>query len=294
MNFQYKNINIRIHPLLPCIWGITMLFQYSSFLLPMLLAMFLHEAGHFCFCRLFRLRINSLEITPFGGIMQIEDWEKCRSTVRFLVAFGGPLFSFLGCLSCGLWIQHSTIDPVFFQNFTRHNILLFVVNLLPASPLDGGKMLSALLEKLFSPCAVQKVTFSLAILSSVFLCFASLQSAIHGELNFAPAFAGLYLLYAACMDRQKIPAHYISSLISRRQLLQNGSPLPVSFLAAGAGMTSGQLLGCLTGQQYHIIYVLSEDGLKILGEIDENTFCNSILCEENIPLADLMKKCGVS
>ena len=112
------------------------------------------------------------------------------------------------------------------------------------------------------------------------------------KIVLAPAFAGLYLVYAAAMQGRHGTAKYVTSLIARRQWLDGQKVLPVETVAAGAGMPVRSLLGKLTPGKYHMIHVLSPDGMTSLGVIEEKAFCEAVLTCHDTCLGRILKETG--
>jgi Zn-dependent protease len=106
----------------------------------------LHELGHSWVARREGIEVDSITLWLFGGVSQL----KGRFTspgAEFRVAVSGPLVSIgLGVLFVLLAVAHlpSAVDGVAAW-LGYINLILAVFNLLPASPLDGGRVLHAVL-----------------------------------------------------------------------------------------------------------------------------------------------------
>ena len=64
--------------------------------------------------------------------------------------------------------------------------------------------------------------------------------------------------------------------------------LPVEMVAAGAEMPVHSLLGRLTPGKYHMIHVLSPDGMTRLGVIEEKAFCEAVLSRHDESLGSIL------
>ena len=110
----------------------------------------LHELAHSLVARAGGLRISRVTLFLFGGVSQMEE-EPHRPGQEFLVAVAGPLTSVL--ISAVAWIASVLLAlggvpdtfwvPVEYLAFI--NLSLAVFNLLPGFPLDGGRILRAIL-----------------------------------------------------------------------------------------------------------------------------------------------------
>lgn len=293
MSLRIRGTLLKIHGVLPLLWLITCFTGAGARLIPALLALLLHESGHILMAKCIGLRVESIEITPYGGVIAIENMEHSPPLSAFLLAAAGPLFSLLGC-ALSIWLAgHSSAGMTFSAAFARSNLLLLLLNLLPALPLDGGRMLRAALHALLPYSRATKMLTLAGSVLGALLCLLSIFLAFQGQINFSPAFAGMYLLYAASLESRQGTARYVTALISRRQRLDQRDILPMEMLAAGESTPVRAVLGRMSAGKYHLLVVLSEDGLSPLGVLDENEYCAALLRCPEAKLRDCMGQAGI-
>jgi len=110
----------------------------------------LHELGHSLVAMRYGFEIDSITLWIFGGIAQFtempEDWRQ-----ELAVALAGPAVSVaLGAILYGLFLGVTAIPQAlrFVVGYLAMlNLVLAVFNLLPAFPMDGGRVLRALLAR---------------------------------------------------------------------------------------------------------------------------------------------------
>jgi Zn-dependent protease len=113
----------------------------------------LHEFGHALAARDFGIRTRSITLSPLGGLAQLErmshkPWEE------FCIAVAGPLVNVaiafvlgVGLLAAGA-LGAPILDSLagrFVGVLLLMNVSLVVFNMLPAFPMDGGRVLRAIL-----------------------------------------------------------------------------------------------------------------------------------------------------
>ncbi|MBR5110953.1 MAG: hypothetical protein IK099_12270 [Clostridia bacterium] len=290
MTLRLGGCRIRAHPLLPIVFLVGALSGMGERLLPAMAALALHEAGHIIAARCMRLRVEAIEITPLGGLMSVPNLETAAPWQRFLLAASGPLASLCGCAMAPFLYQRGFIQFSLTGAFIHANLALLLVNLLPALPLDGGRMLLAALSRFFSGKEIMKWMAFASSVIGLGLCGVTLGFALRGQIIFSPAFAGVYLMYAAAMEGRHGTAKYITSLIARRQRLDRQAVIPVEAVAAGAGTPVRSLLNKLSPGKYHMIHVLSPDGMTRLGVIEEKTFCEALLARHGDSLGSILSE----
>ncbi|MGD0273148.1 MAG: site-2 protease family protein [Gaiellaceae bacterium] len=109
----------------------------------------LHELGHSIVARRNGMEIEGITLWLFGGVAQFKEMFRSPGS-EFRIGIAGPAVSFvLGAIFVGLAFLPIGSTPVtgtlFWLGYI--NLFLLVFNLLPALPLDGGRVLRAALWK---------------------------------------------------------------------------------------------------------------------------------------------------
>ncbi|MFD7033023.1 site-2 protease family protein [Streptomyces sp. NPDC098789] len=106
-----------------------------------------HELAHTVAALRFKLPVRRIQLQFFGGVSEIE--KESESPGReFVLAFVGPLLSLLlaGAFYLGMKaVEPSTVPGVLLAGLMISNLLVAAFNLLPGLPLDGGRMLRAVI-----------------------------------------------------------------------------------------------------------------------------------------------------
>jgi Zn-dependent protease len=110
-----------------------------------------HELTHSLVARKYGIPVSNITLFIFGGAAQITR-EADRPGAELLMAAAGPLSSFaLAGLFGVLWLavreSDAGVAPVFIYWLALINLLLGAFNLIPGFPLDGGRVLRAILWK---------------------------------------------------------------------------------------------------------------------------------------------------
>ena len=117
------------------------------------LSLIFHELTHSLFARKYGIRIKGITLFIFGGVAQMEEEPK-TPIAEFVMAIAGPLSSFL--LAGIFYILHffakqiglTVILTGIFHYLSIINVFLAIFNLIPAFPLDGGRVLRSILWKI--------------------------------------------------------------------------------------------------------------------------------------------------
>jgi Zn-dependent protease len=123
--------------------------------LPLVLALFgcvlLHEYGHALTARKFGIGTVDITLYPIGGVARLVRMPRAPGA-ELLIALAGPAVNFaiasglLAMLSVGGLAVLSDRTQLFFLELIAINLVLGCFNLIPAFPMDGGRVLRALLS----------------------------------------------------------------------------------------------------------------------------------------------------
>ena len=129
-------------------------------ILLLFLCVVLHELGHALTARFFHISTKKITLLPIGGVASLEKIPE-KPQQELLVSIAGPLVNVLIALVLVLFIPfqyYMGLDAVNLEAqlatpsletllffLCMANIMLVVFNLIPAFPMDGGRVLRALL-----------------------------------------------------------------------------------------------------------------------------------------------------
>lgn len=118
-----------------------------AFMVAVFASVVAHELGHALTARGFGIATRQILLLPIGGVAQIEQ-KHMRPRVELLVALAGPIVSFLlaGILFTFAAVSGDLGADGFLGSLAWTNLGLAVFNMLPAFPMDGGRVLRAALS----------------------------------------------------------------------------------------------------------------------------------------------------
>ena len=111
------------------------------------LSVLLHEVGHTVVSKVVGLPVRRIVVFLLGGVSEIEG-EASRPRDEFAIAAAGPLVSLAlagGCWAMSLLPAAESAVGVLLLLLAWSNLVIAVFNVLPGLPLDGGRLVQALI-----------------------------------------------------------------------------------------------------------------------------------------------------
>ncbi len=110
----------------------------------------LHELGHSLVARSFGIRVVDISFWPLGGLARMSEIPE-SPRIEGLVAIAGPAVNFLltgaGLLLLTLVLVLGLPGETLWRSFILLNLVQGLFNLVPAFPMDGGRVLRAFLAR---------------------------------------------------------------------------------------------------------------------------------------------------
>lgn len=149
----------------------------------------LHELGHSLTAMKYNIKTRRITLLPIGGVASLESMPD-ESQKEFMIAIAGPIVNIVIALLLYLVVPlHeyanmeaaeleqalSTINAgnfLFYMLFA--NLMLAVFNMIPAFPMDGGRVLRALIAMKFDRVRATQIATRLGQLVAFFLLFLGL------------------------------------------------------------------------------------------------------------------------
>lgn len=133
--------------------GIWNLFESLTFWSTLFASVLLHELGHAGAAALFGIKTSKISLNFMGGAAHFER-QFSKPVERFVITLAGPLVNLVIAISGFALFVFEFVEPQtsvslslegFVTTVVAVNAILFVFNMLPIYPLDGGQILRALI-----------------------------------------------------------------------------------------------------------------------------------------------------
>lgn len=191
-----------IHPFSLIIWLWLCLVLGILPALSYVLAIVIHEFGHFVMAKNLGYVLTKFSISPYGFSLSYHN-QNIDFRDELKIAFAGPLANFVSAflVLAMWWLFPSTY--FFTESFVVVSFVIAMFNLLPAYPLDGGRIFIDCASHFFNVKIAQKITIVFNFLLAVFFL---LLFFIFLFINFNPT----YMLFSCFLFVGVIDLNFVS------------------------------------------------------------------------------------
>jgi Zn-dependent protease/predicted transcriptional regulator len=163
---EFRGIAVYMHATFLILIGFVVLSHWSAgqslakalegvgFILALFTCVVLHEFGHALMAAHYGIKTRDITLLPIGGVARLERMPE-KPIEELWVALAGPAVNVVIVTVLYLWIQVagvfvpleqlSVTSGSFLERLLVVNVMLVIFNMLPAFPMDGGRVLRALL-----------------------------------------------------------------------------------------------------------------------------------------------------
>ena len=219
-------------------WKLGVAFMVALALL-LFLCVLLHELGHSLVAQLFGVHVADITLWPFGGLARIARMPE-RPYQEFVMTAAGPatniLLAILLSLAAFAWLGPDEILALaasarsawLFRGLlasmsaktlllvlVANNVPLAVFNLIPAFPLDGGRMLRALLAAVMS---YRRATMIAAYVGQIFALLLGALALLDSNIFLATIAA--FVFFGAWQEREQVRARVNLQGLRVEQVMQ--------------------------------------------------------------------------
>lgn len=242
-------------------------FDYAGLFFVSFLSVLIHELAHILCAKAMNVKISHIEIHPFGVCAVLKNGYINDSEKEFFIAFAGPFTSLFIAMVTAI------LKPPGWEYIFDINTCICAINLLPALPLDGGRMIKSMLTYKMGILRAYNISQKFGKVLILILLPLSLIVLIKTKFNFS------YVLITAFLAGNIYDEQKNITLITLKEILENPNKTAhlkrTKIYSASKDECARKILK-LISYDYFLILNITEDG-KIIATLTEEQILNGIL-----------------
>ncbi len=184
---------------------------YWKVTLIMFLSVLAHEFGHGIAAKKLGIKILEIQFFPFGAIAIMENITKYGGFEELLIALSGPVMSLLIALIF-FYFKVPANDLIF-----KYNFALFLFNLVPALPLDGGRIMRNIIIMRTSYKKATKILINTGKLLAIGLVLFNIYLIINNEITAAYIITAIFIFFGALKEEKNCSYVYLLNRNNKKE-----------------------------------------------------------------------------
>ncbi len=272
--WKIKGVKIRINIVLMLL---ALIYAWMGFLAEILLvfsAVLLHEMAHAITAFTLGIKIAEIEIWPFGGQAVVDDFTALDPLREICLAFAGPFCSL--ALAAGIYYLGLFSLSGWRSLFININLYLGFFNLLPALPLDGGRILQAVLSVKFGYRKAVTWTAALGKILGIGMVGSSIYLILSQYWGVNILLVGIFLIWAAHREGKLMGYAFMRFLVRKKKELSTAGFLPSRQLVSTQSTAVKDVLATVSPGNYLIVLMVDSE-YRIIGMRSESELIDLLL-----------------
>lgn len=265
-------VNILFFPILAA----SILGRFSMLFAISFASAILHELAHVAAALRLKVPISGVEIQPFGICARLKASIIKNPVHEAAVAICGPGASLILAFAARF---AANAFPKYGEYLTYAyicNIAMAILNLLPALPLDGGRLLRSALTYLFGAVPAYNFVLGLSRTVVAVLIAISTYMTITASFNFSFILITAFLLGNLCNEEKNLTHCKASELLNCSKKLSDDELIKSVIITAHKSTPARKILRMLSYNRYYIVCVV-DDNMRVCGTLTESKIINSII-----------------
>lgn len=211
----------------------------------------IHETAHILNAKMCDVEIDGIEILPFGITMRVAQNCIKDTMAEIKIATAGPVSNFLIA-----YFIYGFYDGTYKDYIITTSLVMGIFNLIPALPLDGGRILRALLVRKLGHIRAANVSVNISYFLGFLIFAAGLYALYITKFNFSFLLIGGFLVANITEERKNANMIIMNDILySRKKLAQKGVS-QADVLVAEQNRSAKSILKMLSYDRYFVINIL--------------------------------------
>lgn len=225
-----------------------------------------HEAAHAIAARNLGIPVARLTVYPFGAVMRLDTLFLSGQGER-IVSAAGPIASLT--FAALLMLSKAFLpDGVQIERLIGTNLVIAILNLLPAYPLDGGRIFRSFLQRTARERTARTLLLLFTALTASGMVGAGIWLFLHGVYAWTLFVIPPFLMASAFAEWRMPDAGTVSRVMQRKASIRSGTAEKAQIVVISEDASVKEALASFSGSKFTILRVLRSSGFTELTETE--------------------------
>lgn len=270
--FNRIEINLLTFPLI----FFAIIYRFSNILFITYAIVLIHESAHFITALKIGVKPEKIVIMPFGVALRINSYNIRNPKDEIKIAIAGPLSNIIIAFISMALYYNNIISYDLWVFLITSNCSLAFINIIPALPLDGGRIMRAYLTE---KCGYIKAANTVLLLTKIFITVLSVLGIIIlyiTKFNFSVLIIVSFLIVNCITEQKGSKMIMMREILYSRQKLTDDGIAKTGLISIMENTPAKKALKFLSYNKYYTINLIDEN-MNILGSMTETKLIEKLI-----------------
>ena len=244
---------------------------------------FLHELMHYLIARILGFSGFDIEILPIGAVLKVKDLDEASAMEDLMISLAGPIFNLL--IAVIFYILFMAYSIPYLQLIYKTNLALGIFNLIPAFPLDGGRVFRDILSIRTIYRKANEISIRVSMVIGSIFMFIYFVSVSANKSNFNLGLISIFILISSVKEKERIVYLIMGYIIKKKYRFIKRGYVENRSISVFCEKNLLSVLGIIDKNKYNLFTILDEN-MSVLETLYEEEIIEAIKAYGNISLIE--------
>lgn len=247
---------------------------------------FLHELVHYVIAKKLGFGGFGIEILPIGAVLKFKELDEADPKEDLIISLSGPLFNLVFAVIfylLNIKFQSNYLDILYMSNLS-----LGIFNLIPAFPLDGGRIIRDIISFRTFYKRANKITVNISIGIGIIITGYFLILMVFGYRYISIGIIGGLIVITSYKEKERIVYLIMSDIVKKKYKFIKRGYMGNRSISIYCKKTLLDALSIVDKNKYNIFIVLDSD-MKAINVIYEEELVEALKVYGNITIEEYLK-----
>jgi stage IV sporulation protein FB len=244
-----------------------------------------HETIHYITALLMGFSGFDMEILPIGARLALKELDEATPKQDMIISLSAPLCNLI--LALAAYLLYKTKGMEYLYSFYLGNLTVGVFNLIPAFPLDGGRVLRCILCYKTIYKRANEIMIKFSILSGLLIGAAYIFLLFFHINNINLAVISVLVIYSSYKEKERIVYIIMGDIVKKRYKFLKHGYIENKSLSIHYKWDLITALSIVDKNKYNIFTIL-DDEMKVMDIIYEEELIEALKVHGNLTVEEFI------
>lgn len=247
---------------------------------------FCHELIHYLFARYYKISGFDIEFIAVGTVIKLKDLDEADKMEDIIISSSAPLLNIIFSIISYALYRKLNMD-IFYMLFSI-NLIIGIFNLIPAFPLDGGRIFRDILNFKVDYRKANRIMIVISIIIGSILMLIYMINFLKEKSVFNIGIIGLFIVVSSLREKERASYIIMGDIIKKKYKFIKRGYIENRNVSIHYKQDLLTAMGLFDKNKYNVFMVL-DDTMNILDIIYEEQIIEGLKVYGNMSLEKFMK-----